>query len=74
MKRKIIIGMCIILSIVLLFPIPYHLKDGGTVEYKAILYSIQKVHRLNPDMESEKEYVEGTIVKILDIELFNNVQ
>ena len=44
MKKKVIRGICILLAIILLIPIPSRLKDGGT------------------------------IVKILGIEVFNNVE
>lgn len=74
MKKKLVIVLCIVAVVVLLFPIPQQLKDGGTVEYRAILYNVKNVHRLHPDMESEKEYQEGTIVEILGIEVLNNVQ
>lgn len=74
MKKKLIVGICILLLAVLLVPIPMRLKDGGTVAYTAILYTIEDVHRLNPDMESEQEYLEGTIVRILGMEVFNTVR
>lgn len=74
MKKKVIIGLCILLAFVLLLPIPRHLKDGGTVEYNAILYSVQTVHTLNFDLESEQTYLEGTIIEVLGIEIFNNVK
>ena len=74
MKKKWIIGICILLIAVLLIPIPMRLKDGGTVRYTAILYSIEDVHRLNPDMNSDQGYLEGTIIKILGMEVYNNVE
>lgn len=72
MKKKLIIGICILLIAVLLIPIPMRLKDGGTVRYTAILYTIENVHRLNPDINSDQEYLEGTIIKILGMEVFNS--
>lgn len=72
MKKKLVIGICILLIAVLLIPIPMRLKDGGTVRYTAILYTIEDVHRLNPDINSDQEYLEGTIIKILGMEVFNN--
>lgn len=72
-KKKVIIGLCTLLTIILLIPIPLHLKDGGTVEYKAVLYSVQRVHKFG-DVDSEQEYLEGTVVKILGFEVFNNVK
>ncbi len=55
------------------------LKDGGTVEYKAILYKVSKVKRLISleKMEKEgkiKEYERGFIIEILGFEVFNNVK
>lgn len=73
MKKKLIIGICIFLIAVLLIPIPMRLKDGGTVRYNAILYTIEDVHRINPDINSDQAYLEGTIIKILGIEVFNNI-
>lgn len=74
MKKILIIAICLILTAVLLIPIPIRMKDGGTVEYKAVLYSISDVHRINPDIDAEKPFLEGTIIHILGIEVFNNVQ
>ena len=74
MKKKLIVALFIVATIILLFPIPRQLKDGGTVEYHAILYSVKDVHRFHPDLEAAKEYQEGTIIEILGIEVFNNVQ
>lgn len=74
MKKKVIIGICILLAIVLLIPIPMHLKDGGTVVYNAVLYQVEKVHRIDTKPTKEIDYLEGTIVKILGIEVYNNVK
>lgn len=72
-SKKVIFGLCALLTIILLLPIPLHLKDGGTVVYKAALYSVHKVHSMDL-VDSELVYLEGTIVKILGIEVFNNVE
>ena len=47
MKKKVVIFLSLVAAVALLFPIPQHLKDGGTVEYRAILYSFKNVHRLS---------------------------
>ena len=39
----------VLLLVVLLFPIRMNLKDGGSVQYKSLTYSITKVHRLIPE-------------------------
>ena len=74
MKKKFIAEICILLLIVLLIPIPKRLKDGGTIVYQAVLYSIEDVHKFNLDINAEQEYLEGTIIKILGIEVFNGVE
>ena len=73
MKKRNVYIMCALLAIIFLIPIPLRLKDGGTMEYKALVYRVLKVHRLAP-VESGKEYEEGIIIKVLGIEVYNNVE
>ena len=70
MKKKVFIIIAIIIAVILLVPIPHRLKDGGSVEYKAILYTVKSVHQI--DHNNAKGYIDGTIIKILGIEVFNN--
>lgn len=79
MKKKCIIITIIVALIILLFPVKLYLKDGGTVEYKAILYKVSNVKRMISieEMEREgkiKEYEQGIIVELLGFEIFNNVK
>ena len=70
MKKKIIkIAVIIIALLILLFPLTYHYKDGGTVEYRALVYQVYDVHTLR----MTGGYDEGTIIRILGFEVFNNV-
>lgn len=71
MKKKIIIVLIIVALLILLVPIPFKLKDGGTVEWKSLTYKISKVHRLN--LNSENGYEDGTIVEILGFKVYNSV-
>ena len=75
MKKKAIIIVCVLLAIVLLFPIPMRLRDGGTGQYKAILYTVSDVHSIATieEQEAEKEFNEGIILEILGFEIFNSV-
>ena len=68
MKKKIIIIVCAVL-VVMLIPIKTHLKDGGTIQYKSILYKINKVHRL-----IENGFDIGTEIEILGFKVFDNVE
>lgn len=73
MKKKSILIVIVIIAFILLFPIPMKLKDGGTTEYKALLYQITDYHKLAP-MDSEIKYIEGIKIEILGMEIFNNVK
>lgn len=67
-KKKIIIALILL---ILLIPIPIHLKDGGTVEYRAILYKVSVIHRLNTN--SLTGYEDGIIIEILGLEIYENI-
>lgn len=70
MKKKIFkIAAVIIALLILLFPITVRYKDGGTIGYQALLYQVYDVHSLR----MTGGYDEGTIIKILGFEVFNNV-
>ncbi|MCR5596562.1 MAG: hypothetical protein K6G19_00140 [Lachnospiraceae bacterium] len=70
-NKKILISIAAVLVVlsVLLVPVPRYLKDGGTVEYNALIYSVDRVHSLN----SEGGYNVGTRVRILFWTAFDNV-
>ena len=70
--KKLLAGICMILALVFLIPVPLRLKDGGSVEYRAVLYSVTDVHRLTPELEGG--YLEGTVIEIWGIEVFNNAE
>ena len=74
MKKKVMIGICVLLATVLLVPIPMRLKDGGTVVYHAVLYQVEDVHRLCAVDTAGDEYLEGMIVRILGMEVYNSVE
>lgn len=68
MKKKEIILICVIL-VIMLIPVRLQLKDGGTVEYKSILYKVSKVHRL-----IDNGFDIGTEIRILGFKVFDNVE
>ena len=71
MKKKVIIVVSLVIVALILFvPIPMRLKDGGSVKYSALLYSVTDVHRMSSAMEG---YEEGTIIEVLGLEVYNNV-
>ena len=72
MEKKILRLISIVLLAVCLIPIPMRLKDGGTVKYQALLYSISDVHRLALDQEDG--YQDGIIVEILGRKIFSHIE
>ena len=68
-NKKILITIIVVIALILLFPIPMRLKDGGSIRFQAVLYSITKYHQLNH--ESESGYVDGIGIEILGVELVN---
>lgn len=79
MKKKVIIVSIVVVLLILLFPFRYQLKDGGTVEYKALVYKVSKVKRLISieEMEQEgkiKKYDQGIVIEIFGLEIYNNVK
>lgn len=61
--------LIIFLAVILLFPIPLKLKDGGSVEFRAILYSVTKYHQLNHEVDGG--YVDGLGVKIFGVKVLD---
>ena len=55
MKKKIILTSVFALLAILVFPVRYSLKDGGSVQYRSFTYEITKVHSLIPEEENKKK-------------------
>lgn len=71
MKKRIRIIFIILICALLLVPIPAWYKDGGTVKYTAITYSITKQHSLSLQ---GKGYEVGTRVRILFWTVYDDVK
>lgn len=78
--KKALIFILILVAVILLFPIRGQMKDGGTVEYRAILYTVRDMHQIyiSYDPETgeiiEDGYTVGTVIEILGVEVFNNTR
>ena len=73
MRKKGLLIIIFIIAIILLIPIPMKLNDGGSIEYKAILYTITKYHKLaSIEENTDVEYIDGIGIKILGMEVYNN--
>lgn len=72
-KKNIVIIIVILLLIILLFPIKINrLNDGGTVEYRTLLYSITKYHRLDENIDDG--YIDGIEIKVFGKKIYSNVE
>ena len=47
-----------------------NLKDGGSVRYKALVYEVTKIHRLAPEVDGVKPYIDGFEIKILGMTVY----
>lgn len=66
MNRKIIVAVIIaVVLAILLVPCRLQYKDGGSIEYKAVTYSITKYHR-GP---ISGKYLDGRRIEIFGITL-----
>lgn len=72
-KITIIIISIIVIALILLIPIPHKLVGEETIEYKAILYSVTRQKHYDSNEHDEFIVKNGTIVKILGFEVFNNI-
>ncbi|NLI66877.1 MAG: hypothetical protein GX380_09130 [Tissierellia bacterium] len=68
MRKPSIRFIIIIIALILLFPIPIRYKDGGTVKYQALLYSITDYHALR----GVDGYDTGIEIKILGRRVYEN--
>ncbi|MBD5140905.1 MAG: hypothetical protein HDT25_05770 [Ruminococcus sp.] len=73
-KSKVISAIIVIIMAILLVPFPHFYKDGGTVEYRAVLYCVTKSHAMNGPEQQDDGYYIGTIVEILGFEVYNDVE
>lgn len=72
MKKKFFVVIAIIVVLVILLtPVRMNLKDGGSVRYKALVYEVTKIHRLAPEVDGVKPYIDGGFeIKILGMTVY----
>lgn len=74
MKKKMVIIAIILVLLILLFPQKETLKDGGTIKYKAILYTITKRHtRAFNELLIDGYYI-GTEIELFSFEIYDDVE
>lgn len=73
MKKKILIGLVILILIALLFPIRMRYLDGGSVAYQSLvgIYRVTDWHQMLP-LEEGEGYKEGITVELFGMSIYNN--
>ena len=72
MKKKIIISIvAIIIAAVLLVPMPIQYRDGGTVEYSAVLWGVTKHHSI-AEKNGQTGLETGTTIRILWFDVYSD--
>lgn len=72
-KKAIIVFACIIVLVVLLFPVRFGAKDGGTVIYKSVICEYDKIHRYSPNFTEENmEFEIGSEFKVFGHTVYKN--
>ena len=62
---KTLVFLLVLLIIAALIPKRLFYNDGGSVEYRALIYTVTKWHGIDEDEEQGEYYHVGTTVKIL---------
>ena len=71
--KKAILTLVIFTLLFCFIPFRMQFKDGGSVCYNAVFYDVYDVHALYLDpADDEMKFVEGFIVEIFGIQVFNN--
>ena len=76
MKKKLFIIMVVVIGILLLFPIPFRLKDGGSKEYRSIvgIYEVKNWKKMGYIENAGETLKTGITVKIFGIKVFDNTK
>jgi len=72
MKKKTIKIVIVIISLLLLIPIKLGYKDGGTIKYQAVLYSITDWHAIRGT--DFRGFYTGIEIKILGITIYKDTK
>lgn len=68
-KKTLIIIIVSVVLLIMLIPVKLQYKDGGTVEYKSLSYSITDYHALT---DREGVFLRGKEIKLFGITVYEN--
>ena len=73
MKKAFVIILLVALTLILL-PSRAQYKDGGSVEYRAIAYTVYDVHALYGTPDGQMKFVEGVIIEVFGYQVYNGTE
>lgn len=71
-KKVKIVLIVIAIIVIACIPVKQRIKDGGSIRYQAILYSVTKVHEMPHEVDGD--YITGIRINILGIPVFDNTK
>lgn len=69
-EEKFVLVLIVVFIALMLIPQRTTLKDGGTVVYKSLVYSVYKLHRIT---NMEGVVLDGTEIEIFGVMVYKNV-
>lgn len=72
MKKKLKIIISLIIALLLLVPVKEYYKDGGTIKYNAVLWSVTKHNGMTFDSDGNHGYNTGTTIRILCFKVYSD--
>lgn len=72
MKKKLKKIIPLVVAVILLVPIMECYKDGGTIKYNAMLWSVTKHHSIAHDSAGNYGFNTGTTVRILCFKVYSD--
>lgn len=70
-RKRILLLVILVMLVVSCIPVKFVYKDGGTVAYKAVLYSYTKYHRLTEDGSGNVSYYEDDVFRFFPFNYFD---
>ena len=71
-RKKVLLLLIVILT-AMLIPMKIHFRDGGTIEYKAVLYSVTNLHRLT-SQNNRFGTLQGTRIRVLCFNVYDDAE